>query len=89
MSVTNADLETERELLEQLVATEGWKSYSSKWQKLLHECATQLKAQTVENREWFAGLVTGYERMLTHPAKRIEFIKDELVKRDKAAHAIN
>ncbi len=71
-------LADERVELDRLLQTPGWKIMHSKWLKLLNECEARLSAEESVNREWLAGLVTGYKRLLSWPDKRIAAIDKQL-----------
>lgn len=75
-------LEDERALLTFLISHEGWKLITKKWLPLHNQCITALKGKDVsaDERSWYAGLVTGYERLLKYPEKRIEEIDAQLKK---------
>ena len=72
-------LENQRAFLARLLETEGWKIYEAAWTKMLREVAEQLRAKDNSNRDFDAGVVSGYERMLTWPAKRIAAL-DRMIK---------
>lgn len=76
-------LEDEQAMLHELVNSAGWKLFHAKWSKLLKDCNNSLRAQDCPNREWYAGLVVGYERVLDYPGTRIETIDKLILERDK------
>ncbi len=71
MATDVIELENELAWLSNMIATEGWKLYKTKFAKSLGECAGKLRDQDCTERDWYAGLVSGYERMLGYPDKRI------------------
>ena len=83
MSTTVISLEDELALLHTLIQSEGWKLFVSKWEHLLRECENSLLAQENPNRDWSAGLVTGYKRLLSYPGARIETLQREITKLSK------
>jgi len=80
VAVDKAELENEYALLSMLVDSPGWKAYSEKWQHVLNECYMPLIAPESPARDWYAGLVTAYERMLEYPVKRMSDIEKLLKK---------
>lgn len=83
MPITEASLEDELALANSLIQSEGWKWFVSKWAKLLRECENSLLDPDNPNRDWSAGLVSGYKRLLSYPNNRVETIQRELTKRSK------
>ena len=75
MTDKDADLENEHAWLVKLVDSEGWKIFHTKWAGMLEECARQLRAPDCDKRDFYAGLVTGYERLLNYPSTRIASIE--------------
>ena len=75
MTDKDADLENEHAWLVKLVDSDGWKLFQTKWSKMLDECARTMREPTCENRDWYAGLVTGYQRLLEYPSNRVSAIE--------------
>ena len=71
-------------MLQKLVESEGWKVLTKKWAELLRSCEIQLRAADSPQRDWIAGLVTGYERILNWPTKRSQDILRELNRQESA-----
>ena len=76
-------LEDERAFLDTMVQTAGWKVFYAKWSRLLKECELKLRSPENPNREWDAGLVTGYLRILSYPGDRINKIDKQLLEASK------
>lgn len=71
MTDKEADLENEHAWLAEMVKTEGWKLYEAKWRGILDECSRKLRESDCDDRDWLAGLVTGYTRLLDYPNNRL------------------
>ena len=74
-------LEDEREWFSQLVNSDGWKRFVFVHKPLLEAEARKIRAEDCLNRDWHAGVVTAYEKLLRYPEARIQQINVELAKR--------
>ena len=83
MKLDDGEIENNRQALLKLKETEGWKLLTDKWQNLLRECARQLREKENPDRDWYAGLVTGYERILDWPDANIKLLEAEQLSREK------
>ena len=84
MTDNQAELENERAHLIALTKSEGWKVMLAKWDRTIKDCSFKLRASDCENRDWYAGLVSGYERLMSWPATRISNIEKGLQNQDGA-----
>lgn len=75
MTDHEADLANQHIRLKELVASDGWQICFAKWTKQLESHHDKLKSEDCENRDWQAGFVMGFEKMLHWPAIRIAEIE--------------
>lgn len=73
-------LEDELEWLRRLTDSDGWKRLIYVHTKVLEEESRKIRGEQCDNRDWHAGFVSAYERLLRWPDQQIRAITSELKK---------